>query len=63
MSKVLPVAIHNRPELNLRQGIKSSLNHWRQLIASAYLFYLYVIDGGDNIYSKEVKLVVRCRWR
>ena len=55
MSKVLPVAIHDRPELNLRQGIKSSLNHWRQLIASAYLFYLYVIDGGDNIYSKEVK--------
>ena len=55
MSKVLPVAIHDRPELNLRQGIKSSLNHWRQLIASAYLFYLYVIDGGANIYSKEVK--------
>ena len=54
MSKVLPIAIHDRPELNLRQGIKSSLNHWRQLIASLYLFYQYLLDGGDAIYSKEI---------
>lgn len=56
MSKVLPIAVHNRPELNLRQGIKSSLNHWRQLIASLYLFYGYLLDDGDAIYSKEIRV-------
>lgn len=55
MSKVLPSAIHDRPELNLRQGIKSSLNHWRQLIATLYLFYRHINDGGNEVYAKEVK--------
>lgn len=53
MSRVLPAALKDRPELNLRQGIKSSLNSWRQLIASLYLFYFYVQGGGDSAYSKE----------
>lgn len=55
MSKVLPIAIHDRPELNLRQGIKSSLNHWRQLIATLYLLYRHINDGGNEVYAKEVK--------
>lgn len=56
MSKVLPKAIQERPSLNLRQGIKSSLNNWKQLLASLYLFFLYVRAGGDGTYCKE-KLV------
>ena len=54
MSKVLPLAIRDRPELNLRQGIKSSLNNWRQLLSSLYLFFLYVRDGGSDTYCKEI---------
>ena len=55
MSKVLPFAIQDRPELNLRQGIKSSLNNWRQLLSSLYLFFLYVRDGGSDTYCKEIQ--------
>lgn len=55
MSKVLPFAIQDRPELNLRQGIKSSLNNWRQLLSSLYLFFLYVRDGGRDTYCKEIQ--------
>lgn len=55
MSKVLPFAIQDRPELNLRQGIKSSLNNWRQLLSSLYLFFLYVREGGSDTYCKEVQ--------
>jgi len=54
MSKVLPVEVHDRPELNLRQGIKSSLNSWRQLIVSMYLFYQYTKQVGDDVYGKEI---------
>ena len=50
MSKVHPQAIRERQELNLRHGIKSSLNHWRQLVASLYLFLQY----GGNDFCKEV---------
>jgi len=50
MSKVLPSAIQDRPDLNLRQGIKSSLSNWKQLLASLYLFYGY---GGPS-FCKEV---------
>ena len=55
MSKVLPFAIQDRPELNLRQGIKSSLNNWRQLLSSLYLFFLYLRDGGSDAYCKEIQ--------
>jgi len=51
MSKVLPVATQDRPELNLRQGIKSSLSNWRQLLATLYLFQLY----GGTSFCKEVQ--------
>ena len=54
MSKVLPIEVHDRPELNLRQGIKSSLNSWRQLIVSMFLFYLYAKQVGNNVYGKEI---------
>ena len=54
MSKVLPITLQDRPELNLRQGIKSSLKGWKPLISSLYLFYLYVRDGGEDVYSKEI---------
>ena len=54
MSRMLPEALRDRPELNLRPGIKSSLNNWRQLIASLYLFYLYTLDGGECVYGKEM---------
>lgn len=54
MSKVLPVTLQDRPELNLRQGIKSSLKGWKPLISSLYLFYLYLRDGGEDVYSKEI---------
>lgn len=55
MSRVLPFAIQDRPEINLRQGIKSSLNNWRQLLSSLYLFFLYVRGGGSDTYCKEVQ--------
>ena len=55
MSKVLPFTIQDRPELNLRQGIKSSLNNWRQLLSSLYLFFQYVREGGSDTYCKEVQ--------
>lgn len=54
MSKVLPVAIHDRPELNLKQGIKSSLNHWRQLLATLYIYYCYSRECGNSGYCKEI---------
>ena len=53
MKKVLPSAVYSAPPLNLRQGIKSSLNHWRQLISSLYLFYLCLQDERDVLYGKE----------
>lgn len=52
MSKVLPSAIQDRPDLNLRQGIKSSLSNWRQLLATLYLFQQY---GGPS-FCKEVQV-------
>lgn len=55
MSKVPPFAIQDRPELNLRQGIKSSLNNWRQLLSSLYLYFLYVCDGARDTYCKEIQ--------
>ena len=54
MSKVLPVEIKERPELNLRQGIKSSLNSWRPLISTLYLLYLYSHESGSHEYCQEV---------
>ena len=51
MSKVLPIAIQDRPELNLRQGIKSSLNNWRVLVVSLYLFYRY---GGEHFCKETI---------
>lgn len=56
MSKVLPQAIEDRPELNLRLGIKSSLSGWKPLIASTYLFSQYWKETGDRVYAKEVKV-------
>ena len=56
MSKVLPVTLQDRPELNLRQGIKSSLKGWKPLMSSLYLLYLYICDGGDGAYSKEINI-------
>ena len=53
MSKVLPSAIYSAPPLNLRQGIKSSLNHWRQLIASLYLFYLYSFGKNGVMFKRR----------
>ena len=53
MSKVPPNPIQEHPVLNLRQGIKSSLNNWRQLLSSLYLFFLYVSEGRSVIYCKE----------
>ena len=53
MSKVLPQAIQDRQELNLRQGIKSSLNHWKRFLASIYLYFLYLCEGGEDTYCKE----------
>ena len=54
MKKVLPTTLYSPPPLNLRQGIKSSLNHWRQLISSLYLFYLCLQDERDVLYGREV---------
>ena len=56
MSKVLPQAIEDRPELNLRLGIKSSLSGWKPLIASTYLFSQYWKETGDRVYAKEVNV-------
>jgi hypothetical protein len=56
MSKLFPVEIQNRPELNLRQGIKSSLNKWRELITSLYLVYKFKGDNQTgNTYCKEIR--------
>lgn len=57
MSKVLPREIQDRPELNLRQGIKSSLNKWRELVSSIFLFYKFYSDqSGEKNYCKEVQI-------
>lgn len=57
MSKVLPREIQDRPELNLRQGIKSSLNKWRELVSSIFLFYkFYSNQSGEKNYCKEVQI-------
>lgn len=57
MSKVLPIEIQERPELNLRQGIKSSLNKWRELLSALFLFYKYCQDqSGEKNYCKEKQI-------
>lgn len=50
--KVNPKSLTNRDELNLRQGIKSSLPNMEQLVATIYT--LFKISNTSSLeYSEE----------
>ncbi len=53
MAEVFPSSLITRENPNLRLGIKSSLNSFRQIIASLYAIYTVVDIPTDVAYSEE----------
>lgn len=53
MADVFPSSLIHRDNPNQRLGIKSSLNSFRQLIASLYIIYKVVGQPQNVIYSEE----------
>ena len=53
MAEVFPSSLIPRENPNLRLGIKSSLNSFRQIIASLYAIYTVVDIPTDVVYSEE----------
>ncbi len=53
MADVFPSSLIHRNNPNLRLGIKSSLNSFKQLIASLYVIYKVVEQPEDIVYSEE----------
>lgn len=53
MAEVFPSSLIPRENLNLRLGIKSSLNSFRQIIASLYAIYTVADIPTDVAYSEE----------
>lgn len=53
MADVFPSSLVHRDNPNLRLGIKSSLNSFKQLIASLYIIYKVSDQPEDVVYSEE----------
>lgn len=53
MAEVFPSSLIPRENLNLRLGIKSSLNSFKQIIASLYAIYSVADFPADVTYSEE----------
>ena len=48
-----PQPLKNREELNLRLGIKSSLPHFRAVVASVYMLFIANDKKSELVYSEE----------
>lgn len=53
MAEVFPSSLIPRENPNLRLGIKSSLNSFRQIIASLFAIYTVADTPTDVAYSEE----------
>ena len=54
MADVFPSLLVHRDNPNLRLGIKSSLNSFKQLLASLYIIYKSCQNASNVCYSEEV---------
>ena len=56
MANVFPSSLIYRENPNLRLGIKSSLNSFKQLLASLYIIYKSCANPSDVLFSEEVNV-------
>lgn len=56
MANVFPSSLIYRENPNLRLGIKSSLNSFKQLLASLYIIYKSCANPSNVLFSEEVNV-------
>ena len=56
MADVFPSSLIYRENPNLRLGIKSSLNSFKQLLASLYIIYKSCANPSNVLFSEEVNV-------